>query len=441
MQLNPGTSIRGTVAALTAALLGQNAASAADQNHSDISLLLYSEAQRVSSAEASWNVLKQLNLSYSMGLTLTYDGLTGASPTGATPSNKLQTFTGPSGGTSRVIKPGEIPLDPNFKDNRFAFDGSLSRLLDRLSMVTFGTHLSKEKDYTSLGVNGGITHDFNRKNTTVGLSGSYSHDIAAAVGGIPVPFDSVATSTAIGGGGGGGGEGDGFGDGEQHIGVSGHEIKNTADFVFGVSQILDRRTVLRMNYSFDQSKGYNNDPYKILSVVANQSAAEPGEPVRYVYENRPGLRTKRAVYGEVLRSIARHTVDLSYRYFWDDWGIRSKTADLSVRLQAHDGSALEPHLRWYTQTRANFYHPFLIDGSAYPQYASADSRLANFNAYTIGMKYSFPVGEDSRVMVTAEYYFQRGDTSPPEAFGSLRGYKLFPNMDAGMLRVGYAHNF
>ncbi len=439
MQLTSQTSIRNTVTALTATLLGVKGAAAAGPLRTDASILLYNETDRVTTGEGALSFHKQIDSKYSLGLRLTYDALTGASPNGATPSSKLQTFTGPSGETTTRIQPGQIPLDPTFRDNRFAASADLSRLLDRLTTVSLGSHLSFESDYSSLGFNAGITRDFFQKNTTLGLSGSFSHDIVNPNGGVPIGLSVVPPPDTTGGD-----DDDDEGEGDDDDGRGsgiGSDTKNVVDFVLGLSQVVNRSTVVRMNYSFDRASGYQNDPYKIVSVVQSESGLEPGDATEYLYERRPDARSKSALFGEVLKSLGRHTLDLSYRYFWDTWGIKSNTAEVSFAWRTKRGMAIEPHLRWYHQSRADFYHPFLVQGDQLPAYASADSRLADLDAYTVGLKYSFPAYHDSRISLSGEYYFQRGDQSPPEAFGTLRNYALFPDMNAFMLRVGLAHGF
>ena len=167
----------------------------------------------------------------------------------------------------------------------------------------------------------------------------------------------------------------------------------------------------------------------------------PGEPVDYLYEARPDKRSKQSVYGQIRRYLGGHTVDLSYRYFWDDWGIKSNTVELFYRWQLKREHALVPHVRWYHQTEADFYHAYLVQGDALPGFASADYRLASFNAYTVGLQYIFPLHNGSKINVGGEYYMQRGDASPPDAIGSLRDAKLFPDMNAMMFRIGFEHAF
>lgn len=421
---------------MTAALLGTGATAVAQQNTFESSLLLYSETNRVKALEGVASLSKMLPGDRILGLKLTFDGLTGASPNGATPSNRIQTFTNPSGNGSSEVQPGQVPLDENFRDTRYALDGNITQPIGRMSNLIGGGHFSIEHDYTSIGLNAGMTRDFNRKNTTLGVSGSFSHDIISPLGGPPVAFSSMPPPS----------EGEGEGEGEHEheddgegIG-GGSETKNVFDAMVSLSQVLDRKTIFRMNYSFDRSLGYMNDPYKILSVVQNAGGDNPGEPVDYIYERRPDSRNKQALFGELRRYIAGSTLDLSYRYFWDDWGITSHTIDFLYRLSIKGNRAIEPHIRWYHQTAADFHKYYLVEGQPLPQYASADSRLSNFSALTFGLQYSFPIVNNSRIKLSAEYYTQFGKRGPPNAIGVLSNYDLFPRLNVLMFRFGFSHD-
>ena len=148
-----------------------------------------------------------------------------------------------------------------------------------------------------------------------------------------------------------------------------------------------------------------------------------------------------SLYGEVRQYIAGSVLSASYRYFWDDWGIKSQTADVLLRVRVNGDHSVEPHVRWYRQTEAAFYNAFLVEGRAFPVYASADSRLAAFDAMTYGLKYSLPAGTGSRVSLSGEYYTQMGKRGPPEDFGVLSRFDMFPALDVFMVRIGFSHEF
>lgn len=432
MQLNKRKSIRSALTAITATLIGTGVTHASSNTQVESSILLYSERNRVQAAEGILSLSHALTGGRLLNARLTLDALTGASPNGATPSSHIQTFTRPSGNGSYTVKPGEIPLDDTFKDTRYSFDGSYTRPLDHLTPLVLGAHLSTEHDYTSLGANAGISRDFNRRNTTLSLSVALSHDIVRPQGGAPIPL-SLMTAP-------GEGEREREDDDEGGEGSSSSEGKNVVDAVFGITQVLDRKTVLRLNYSSSHSSGYLNDPYKLLSIVQEPTSAEAGEPLRYVYESRPDSHLKHALFAELRRYLGGQTMSLSYRYYWDDWGINSHTVDLRYRIPMSNGHALQPHFRWYKQTGADFYRTYLLDGASQSVHASADYRLAPFHAVTLGLQYLFPVSRNAHLSIGAEYYYQSGDLSPPASMGVLSRYELFPKLDAAIVRVGFSHD-
>jgi len=435
MQLTGKSSLRCALTAITASLLGTGAVHAEGDNHLESSILLYSEVDRVQAGEGIIGLTHTFKGDLRLNARLTVDGLTGASPNGAVPSSRIQTFTSPSGNGSYTVKAGEMPLDDTFKDARLSFDGSLSHPLNRITTLVYGAHLSAEHDYTSLGANLGISRDFNHRNTTLSATAGFSHDIVRPLGGTPTPLGIMAASNDDGN------EREGEDDGERE-GESGPGMnKNVLDAVLGVTQVLDRKTILMLNYSLSHMTGYLNDPYKILSVVQGPGTADPGEPVNYIYESRPDNRTKQAFYAELRRYIGGHTLDLSYRYYHDSWGINSHTVDLHYRLPLTSGHALQPHVRWYRQTEADFYHTYLVDGAPAPAFASADYRLAPFQAVTVGLQYLYSISTGLYLSLGAEYYRQAGDISPPPSMGILSRSELFPTMDAVMVRLGFSRDF
>jgi hypothetical protein len=127
MQLSGKASLRGALAAITATLLGGSMVHAEGGNRVESSILLYSEVNRVQAAEGIFSLTRALQGGRLFNARFTLDGLTGASPNGATISNQVQTFTRASGGGSYSVKPGAIPLDNTFKDTRYGIDGSLTQ--------------------------------------------------------------------------------------------------------------------------------------------------------------------------------------------------------------------------------------------------------------------------------------------------------------------------
>jgi hypothetical protein len=155
-----------------------------------------------------------------------------------------------------------------------------------------------------------------------------------------------------------------------------------------------------------------------------------------VFENRPDSRQKQILFGKYKRNISDKIFDLSYRYSTDDWGIDSHTFDVSLRYPLSKGW-LKPKLRLYSQSAADFYTPFFLNGDQpvaadTSQFATADYRLGELNTYTLGLEYGRDGKQNWRVSL--EYYLQQ--STEPEKFGSLDAFTLAPDVDAVMVRFG-----
>lgn len=449
--------LRRGLAAAVFALLG-SLAGPSPATEVDSGVLVYSEPNRVTGVESVVQVSRELANGQSVGVKLVFDSLTGASANGATPARRVQTFTRPSGRGGYQVAPGATPLDDTFKDTRFAGSGTWKRPWGRFTTTTLGLNASTEIDYLSLGLSGSVSRELFLKNTVVGASFSLSRDRINPQGGTPTPFTSMAppseepeedddfvrpggtlgdNSRSMDRGLAGSGELRDDDEGERR---GGPMNKTVSDALFSVSQILDRATVIQFNYSLGRASGYQTDPYKILSVLDGPLGSSPGEPVDYVFEKRPDTRTKQSVYAEVKRRIGSHVADVSYRYFWDDWEVRSHTFDVRYTHAIGSSWEIEPHLRFYNQKQADLYRRFLVSGTPFPRFVSADYRLGSFGATTFGLGVGHRFENGQRLTVDGEYYLQHGN-EPSGAYGQLVGMDLFPDVDAIMFRVGYTASF
>ncbi len=360
---------------------------------------------------------------------LVFDALTGASANGAVPAKTAQTFTSPSGGSGYTTAAGETPLDTTFQDKRYAGSGGLTVPWGRLTKATVGVYGSFESDYTSLGVNGALSRDLFQRNTTITVRGSHFADSVSPMGGAPVPFAEMPAPTP--------GEHDDKAALEDDDEGS-SESKGVTDVGLGVTQILTRRTLLALNYTNTRVTGYQTDPYKLLSVVDadGRPVAGVGTPELFRYESRPDSRAKRVAAAELIQNLGRDILTLSYRYYDDDWGITSRTTEVSYRLNFKPDHYLQPNLRWYHQSAADFYRRYLMQGDALPDYASADYRLGDMRAVSTGLKYGTKLKNGNDLTLRLEYYKQTGDHAPADAVGDLRDLDLFPTVDAWIANVG-----
>jgi len=458
VQLKPkivGNRVRGGLAAATAGLLAsghvkaQETAAGAPATTIDSGLLIYHETGRVQAIEPVLDVSHIINEDSTVYFGVAVDTLTGATPLGAVPSTLSQTYVRPykivpvgstttttvtsasggstvsvvpaaSGATTQTlaatttVPPNTYPLDHGFTDLREAGHFGWQQALTQNVKLDGGVAYSKEHDYRSESAHIGLSQDFNGHNTTLSAAVNYESDLSFPIGGTPTPLTQMS--------------GDWKGPD-----ASLHEI----DALAGVTQVMSRHWLSTLSYSFSSAHGYQTDPYKIISVVDSVT----GQPTEQLYESRPDLRRKQSVFFDNKVHLTSDVISASLRAYKDDWGVKSLTADLRYRWQLGRRFYVEPHLRHYIQGAADFFHYYLVNDEPIPQYASADTRLAKFNAQTYGAKVGIALTETSELNLRTEYYDQHGNGSPAGAIGQLRQQNLFPDLKAYTVLFGYTISF
>ena len=95
----------------------------------------------------------------------------------------------------------------------------------------------------------------------------------------------------------------------------------------------------------------------------------------------------------------------NYRYYSDDWGISSHTVDVKWSQQfdiSHYRIIATPLLRYYTQTKADFYS--LEQSPPDDQLNSSDSRLSTYGAITFGFTSELKFSQWSLHFDWQQYY-------------------------------------
>jgi hypothetical protein len=428
----PDGSISAALASATCALLGTTTATPVDAQEEprwdfSTSLLYYGEDEgRVQDLSFKSLSRRLFTDDRVLILGLTVDTLTGASPNGAIRQDRPQTFTRPSGNAAYTVAAGELPLDDTFRDTRVSISANWQQPAGEKGLVNVGLSASKEYDYLHTGLNARYAHDFNKRNTTVSAGFAYARDSIEPVGGAPTPLTPMLD----------------VGDVSNR---GGDDDKDVLDVVFGVSQVINRDLVVQANYSFSRQDGYLNNPYKVLSLVDSVTgdtlprlpAPQGGPDGQFLFENRPDQRTQHALFTQAKYNLKGKVLDVSYRYATDDWEIDSHTLDLRYRWPVGDANYLEPHVRYYTQTEAEFYRVSLDAGEPLPAYASPDYRLGNFDGITVGLKYGWKTRNDHDMSVRVEWYTQSGDVPDALLIGNQRSRDNFPDLNALIVQFSY----
>ena len=420
----------------------------------DTAVLSYQESGRVSALKPVIGLSKDFGDEHVLSIKLVSDTLTGASPSGAAPANVVQTVTGPSGSGQGYVKPksssyiasGDDDDDDDddhdndehdddhesystvltpaklsvntFRDRRTAISLGWAQPWGGNQKLNVGANFSSEYDYLSVGVNGGMSHDLNDKNTTLSWGLALQSDTISPVGGTPVGLGEKSSTQRLG-----------------------EQSKTVTEGMLGLTQILNTKAFYQLSYSAAQSQGYLTDPYKILTLLDSQYQLIPAaaaDEYRYLNEKRPQKRLRHALLNRIKFQLHPDLiVDASHRLTQDDWGVKSQTVDLRLRIDlAQKLYYLEPHFRFYSQTKADFYRPYLVQGQI-GSYASADSRLGAFDAKTVGLKWGWNIGPNQEFSLLVDRYEQTPNAPPAPASGSLAGQIMQPGLSAVSTQIAY----
>ena len=188
--------------------------------------------------------------------------------------------------------------------------------------------------------------------------------------------------------------------------------RTTTDIIAGLTSVIDRRTTAQLNLSFGIANGYMTDPYKVFSIVdAN------GVEWDQYFEGRPDSRTRWSITAKLnhMTFPGNNGMHLTYRYYSDDWDIKSHTLDYAHRFIFGNADYLEPRIRLYSQSKAEFYQNafFAAPGSTpnLPEFLSADYRLDDMSSGTVGLTYGVRFGPNADLRTRLEYLCQTFDNS------------------------------
>ncbi len=239
-------------------------------------------------------------------------------------------------------------------DQRDAVNANLTYFFDEASF-NFGGGFSQEQDYTSRFANTAVSFDFNKKLTTLNLGGS-------------VAFDEVAPSV--------------------YNGDCGDKCyKTDQNYLIGLTQIIDKDSLIQNNMTFGYNQGYLSDPYKEVRFYHSIT----GNPSDFGKDVRPREKFSWAWLTQYVRhfgDLNNAALHIDYRFSTDDWGINAHTAELTWYQPIADGWQIIPRFRYYSQDKADFYAPVFEGKKTDFQYYSSDYRLANFGAISGGLKLS-----------------------------------------------------
>lgn len=246
-----------------------------------------------------------------------YESMSGASP--------LQTFSN-SSGQSQVIMSG-ASIEEQRRDLRLSSEHYFSR-----GLLAAGYYQSDENDYQAKAGNLRAELELNSALTTLAASYAYSRDRLNP----SEPQLSVKRQQARG------------------------EIKQQSEGYVSLTQVLNKYEVVQLSIGRKQISGYLDDPYRNIDSRPSQRLATISG-VNYRFYMKPW-------------SGAYH---LDYRYYQDDWQVRSHTLKLSWLQDINSWLRWRIGTRYYRQQQAGFYS---LDATQTSHYQTNDARLSAYGA-------------------------------------------------------------
>jgi len=260
---------------------------------------------------------------------------------------------------------------------------------DRNDIWSAKLSVSAEYDYFSVGVGGSYTKLFNQKNTEVNINGNVYIDTWNAIypmelrpfaeGGSGLDSDLFIRNTITGNT-----------DYDPNFTTFDNEGRNSYALGFGFSQILSKNLQGSLALDLVMQEGLLSTPFQRVyfsdiadSFIDNFQLADD-------IERLPDSRFKVAVGGRLNYYINETFVLRTfYRYYYDDWGIKSHTASLEVPIKLNDKFTLYPSYRFYNQTAADYFNVYEGHLSS-DEYYTSDYDLSKYSAnqFSLGASYT-----------------------------------------------------
>ena len=326
-----------------------------------------------------FRLVKSLGEKYSLSTNLVHETMSGSSPWYVLPS-----LEGP---------PLQVLSGPTIEDTRNEFRGKLTRL-DETGSWSVELGMSKEDDYQAKSISLGRNFENADKSRTWEFSGSISVD------------DLEPTDAEL-------------------LGRVKRAEKDSYSLYAGLTQVINRDTLLQVGLQLSQHDGYLSDPYKMV-FVGNLIVAD----------TRPGSRTQYAASARLRYYVDQFkaALHINYRYFRDDWSIAAHTLDLSWNQKLPAGWRLSPSIRYHSQESASFYAPFFSEAPASGVYSS-DYRLATYGALSYRLSVNKNIG-DWDFTISAEIY----DSDESLALSGTR-FQTPGLVDFNRFTVGFNYRF
>lgn len=263
---------------------------------------------------------------------------------GVTEAVSINAYYGVDGTSSATWRVDGVSGASSRVDTEYRHEGGFGlSYRSGLNQVSLSGGISREENYDSGFAALSLQREFFDRNTTLGISYAINRDqIESLKLADTRPFPRDADLNAL---------------------------------TLSLAQVLTPKMAVQLNLFYAEQEGYLAHPENIV-VFSDGSFGE---------EVHPESRIRRAIVGRLVRYFeTRSALHANYRYYRDDWGIRSHTAGSEWYQYLGREWIARIGYRFYDQTAADFYEANPAPGGNNLQ--TIDGKLRGFTSHLYGLK-------------------------------------------------------
>lgn len=193
------------------------------------------------------------------------------------------------------------------------------------------------------------------------------------------------------------------------------DVWNSFDLInaqIGFTQVINANSVGKVSIFFLTEDGHLSNPY--FNVVRRINVTlEPTDPAYLKFylsrDKRPDKREAGGLSTQYVTTLGKATtMQLSYRYYQDNWAVRSHTLEGKSYHDIGSKFRFGPVLRLYDQSAANFFKANDSIDSVFDEqgFATADHRLGDFTSWTVQLGLEYKSSSDMVWNITSGYQEQ-----------------------------------
>ncbi len=328
---------------------------------------------------------KEFGTDYSFSMSLSYDAISGGTPIwdSISGASSQKTNDSNSGASPCVNEKGDylcrdtrkgqfigdgrkdmsdyIYRNVQIEDTRKAISTSLTKRTAKRDEINVGFAYSKEEDFKS--VEGSLSYLYN-------TDSSRNSSISAGI--------SYQSNSA------------------HHYLENKWKDFHIVNTQIGYTHTFTKYTVGQINYFYIRQKGVLSNPYQTIIRKINVSKKQDNPYYKFyrAKEKRPDKKNSAGITMDLVSKVHKNiSLHGDYRFYSDDWGVKSHTITTNAFIKLGKGFTLIPLLRYYTQSASVFYKDHKAKDFTFNEsdYGSADERLSKFHglAYSLGLEKKF----------------------------------------------------